>query len=173
VFVDINAFDLMEENMGTGGDVLVAEAAARSDDPNGRRMALHGANLDVAGVGAEKVIGVEVEGILHVAGWVIFGEVQSLEVIVVSVNIGAELDGKAHADEDVEDALEHLLDRVDAPLVLFAPWESGIDPFAGELGLELFEFNAGEAVFAVESEFFFELVDHFAEMGPLVRSAVF
>lgn len=52
-------------------------------------MPLHCADLDVARVRTEEVVGIEIEGILHVAGRMVFRKVESFEVIVVCVDIRA------------------------------------------------------------------------------------
>lgn len=108
VSVDVKPFNLMEEDMGAGGNVFVAEGAAGCDDANGWGELLHGADLDVGGVGAEEVAGVEIKGVLHVAGRMVGWEVESFKVVVVGVDVGAELDGKTHVGEDGGDAVEGL-----------------------------------------------------------------
>ena len=53
VAVDHQRLDLEELEAAVGGHVLVAEAAARRDDPDRRRQRLHGPDLHRRGVGAQ------------------------------------------------------------------------------------------------------------------------
>ncbi len=105
VFVDVEAFDLVEEDVGTAADGLVAVDGAGSDDADGGFVLLHDAELGVGGMGAEEHVGGDVEGVLHVAGGMVGGEVEPFVVVVVGVDIGAVLDGEAHAGEDLDDLL--------------------------------------------------------------------
>ncbi len=74
----------------------------------------HGADLDGAGVGAheEAVAGGfgglagDLEGVLGVAGGVVFGEVEGFEVVEVGFDLGAQLGGVAEVVEDFDDAVE-------------------------------------------------------------------
>jgi len=114
VLIDIEAFDLMEEDVRSAADGLVAVDGARCDDADGRLVGFHHAELGVGGVCAEEQVGVDVEGVLHVAGGMVGREVESFEVVVVGVDVGAVLDGEAHAGEHLEDLFHHAGDGVEA-----------------------------------------------------------
>ena len=86
VLVDVQALDLVEEAVGTGGDCLVAVNAAGADDADGRLVALHRAYLNRAGVAAQHdiaghilVVLLNEEGVLHIAGRMVGSKVQSTE----------------------------------------------------------------------------------------------
>ena len=55
-----------------------------------------------------EVEAVMIEGVLHVAGRMVRGEVEPSKIVVVGVDIGSELDGKSHPDEDVDDPIQQL-----------------------------------------------------------------
>lgn len=114
----------MKKYVRAGGDVFVAETSAGSNDSDGRSVLFHGVNLHVAGMGAQEKFGREVEGVLHVPSRMVGCEVKSTKIVVVAVDVRAELDGKAHADEDVDDAVENLSDGVEVALGTFAARKS-------------------------------------------------
>ena len=174
VFVDIKAFDLMEKDVGAGRDVFVAEAASGSDDPDRGRIGLHRMDLDVGGVGAkeERVGRVEIEGVLHIARRMVFGEVEPFEIVVVGVDVGTELDGKPHAYENVENPVESLDDRVDSAGELAAARKGGVEPLVFKTVVLFLGLETGEAMITVGNELFFEIVDELAEMGALIGCAM-
>ena len=115
VSVDVDSLDLVEEDVRSSRDVLIAEAAPGGDDPDRGGMGFHRADLDVGGVGAEQVLGIEIKGVLHVAGGMVFSEVEGFKVVKVCLDVGSELDRKTHADEDVQNSLKHRRYGVHSP----------------------------------------------------------
>ena len=128
-FVDVEAFDLVEEDVGSGADGLIAVDGAGSDDADGGFVGLHDAELGVGGVGAEEHVGSDVKGVLHVAGRMVGGKVEPFEVVVVGVDVGAVLDGKSHAGKDVDDLIEHESDGVFAAEVSASAGKGDVDFF--------------------------------------------
>ncbi len=172
VFIDVEAFDLMEEDVRAAADGFIAVDGARGDDADGWFMFFHDAELGIGGVGAEEHVFGDVESILHVAGWMVGREVQAFVVVVVAVDVWAVLHGKAHADEDFDDFIEGLIDGVFPAKVAAAAWECDVDLFFSEA---FCHFQLGKAVhglFAETGDFFFELVDLLADEGACLRRGV-
>lgn len=172
VFIDIEGLELVEEDMGAGRDIFIAEGTARGGDAQRWGELLHGVDLGIARVGAEKVAGVEVKGVLHIARRVIGGKIEPFEVVVFGIDVGAELNGKAHPYEDGDDPVHHLGDRVGLAKEGAAAWESDVEALLLEGGVSLLGFEAGQAIVAVGDEFIAKRVDHLAEAGALICVAV-
>ena len=66
VFIDVEAFDLMEENVGSGADGLIAVDGAGGDDADRGFVGFHHAELGIGGMGAEEHVFGDVKGVLHV-----------------------------------------------------------------------------------------------------------
>jgi len=107
--VDVEALDLVEYAVRAGADRLVAEHAAGADDADGEFHRLHRTDLHRRGVRAEKQgVGMTCgnkESVLHVAGGVVLREVQSLEHVVVVLDLGAFGHVIAELAENVHDLL--------------------------------------------------------------------
>ena len=84
---------------------LAAEDAAGADDADGRLRPLHDPDLDGRGVGPQEQVALDEERVPLVAGRMVGREVEGLEVVVVGLDLGALLDGEAHAEEDPLDLL--------------------------------------------------------------------
>ena len=104
----------MEEAVGAGRDSLITINAARADDADGRLVRLHVVGLIAGGVGAEQhvlgdVVGVlrDEEGVLHIAGRVVGGEVEHREHVLVVVNLWTMEKSEAHALEDFDNLVLH------------------------------------------------------------------
>ena len=93
------------EHGGMGGVVIVAvhRAGRNHADWRVRLLALHGAGLDAAGLGAQQEVVRNVEGVLHVPGRVVLGQVQRFKVKIVVVDFRAFDDIEAHMHEDLFD----------------------------------------------------------------------
>ena len=110
---DAKAFDLVEDGRVGGIGGVVAVDLAGNDDAQGRRLGDHGADLDGRSVGAEEeaVAGGfgglrgDLEGVLSVAGGMVFGEVEGFEVVEVGLDLRAERGGVAEVVEDFDDAV--------------------------------------------------------------------
>ncbi len=117
--VDDEALDLVEHRRVR----LVAVAAigaAGADDADRRLLAEHGADLHRARMGAQHLalaigVGVEEEGVVHLARRMARREVQRGEIVEVGLDIRPLGDREAHVGEDGGELVHHLADRVDAP----------------------------------------------------------
>ena len=96
-------------------------------------------------------------------------KVEAFEVVIVGIDVGAELDRKSHVAEDVDDLVESLSEWMGFATEMSAAWKCGIEPFLLKTVVLLLLFEPGKAVVAVENEFFFEIVDKLAELGALIR----
>src|SRR3990172_5769426 len=138
VAVHGQALDMVEH--GRMRDVGVAPVRlAGADDADRRRLRLHGPDLDRGRVGAERRVGCEVEGVLHVPRRGIVGEVERGEVVVVRLHLGALGDGEAEPLEDGDDLVLHAGDRVDGPRGREAPGKGEVHPPRLPLPAELLD----------------------------------
>ena len=122
VGVYIEDFDLVEEYVGACSDGFIAVCAAWGCDADGGLMCFHHARLDIARVGSEQDVGVDIESVLHVPCWVVFGEIECFEVIVVGVDIGTILDGESHTRIDIEHFVQDFGDDMWIARVLASSW---------------------------------------------------
>jgi hypothetical protein len=112
--VDHQAFDLEELEAVAGVDRLVAEAAARQQRPDRRLGGLHHPDLAGARVGPQQVPGdVHVERVPQVAGRMVRGDVEHLEVGQVVLDLGPLVDHEAELAEDLGDGGDRLRNRVE------------------------------------------------------------
>ena len=115
--------------MGAGADVFIAVDGSGSDDPDGRGIFFHDAELGVGSVGAEEHFSIDVEGVLHLAGRMVGREIESFVVVPIRIHIWAVLDGKAHAREDRDDFIEERGQGMLSSHEPAAAWEGDIDIF--------------------------------------------
>ena len=78
-------------------------------------LLLHGSHLHRRGLGAEQDIFGDIEGVLRIAGGVVFGDVQFFKIIVVILHLGAFHNVKAHAGKDRAKLVLHLGERMPFP----------------------------------------------------------
>ncbi len=171
-FFDVESLDLMEH--GAVCDVVVASVdGAWCDDSDGGLVTEHGADLYRACVGAQEGAVFEHEGVLHVAGGVVSGEVECLEVEVIPFGLGALGDFKAHLQEDVLDLSLSFLEGVFGAEGRGSSREGEVDfslfEVGGEFGVADFLFDVGECFFEFGSDF----VDEGAELWPFLRGEFF
>ena len=102
--------------MGAGADGLVAVHPPRADGPDRGLLVLHHTHLHAAGMGAqgESFGAFHEEGVLHVPGGMLGGEVQRSEVVVVILDLGPLAHGIAKAFEHPHDPLPDQGDGVQA-----------------------------------------------------------
>ena len=102
-FVHQESLGLMEHRRAAHGDLVAAEDAAAGEHLHRRLESFHGSDLHVRGVRAQQQRrpGVEEEGVLRVAGRVVGGEVEGLEVVPVRLHLGARIERVAHLGEDL------------------------------------------------------------------------
>ena len=102
--LDPEAFDLVEHGRVAHVGIAAVDLA-RGDDSNRKPALLHHPDLDRGGVRTQQDALVEVEGVLHVAGGMVLGHVERLEVVVVVLHFGAGGDLEPQVAEDVLDLL--------------------------------------------------------------------
>ena len=114
VLVHIQTFGLMEEAVCPGADGFIPVDATGADDADGRTLLFHRAGLDAAGVGTQQPIGMlmDIKGILHVPGGVIFREIQRGEIVPVVFDLGTFGHGKTQSAEDMHDLVADEGDRM-------------------------------------------------------------
>jgi len=105
VFVDVEAFELVEDGEVGGVDFIATVGGAGGDDFNGWGLFLHGADLHGGGVGAEEFSGVEVEGVGVVARGVVGGGVEGIEAMEFAFDFWSIGEGEAEAAEDLDGAV--------------------------------------------------------------------
>ncbi len=111
----------MEDRGVRGVQLVRAVHAAGAHDVDGRLAVQHGAGLHRRGVGAQHDTGLvalgafgalDEEGVLHLPGRVVRGEVQGVEVEPLRLDLGALGDLVPHGHEDVGDTLHERGERV-------------------------------------------------------------
>lgn len=105
VFVNVEAFELVEDGKVGGVDFIATIGRAGGDDFDGRGLLFHGADLHGGGVGAEEFAGVEVEGVGVVPGGVVGGGVEGVEAVEFSFDFGSVREGEAEAAKDLDGAV--------------------------------------------------------------------
>ena len=95
----------------------------------GRLLMLHSSNLNGRGLGAEKNVFCDIEGVLRVSCRVIFGNVEGLEVVVIVLYLRAFGDGEAHANKDVLNGALYLCEGVELTASGSGGRESDVYPF--------------------------------------------
>ena len=106
---NIEALDLMENAVRTSRNGLIAEDAAREDGTDRGLLALHLADLDRTGVGAKEDIGVGVdeERILHIAGGMLWREIEGREDMPIILDLGALGNSETEAAKNLHDLILH------------------------------------------------------------------
>ncbi len=120
VLVNIQAFYLMEEAVGTGADSLVAIYATWAKHTDRWLVSFHIMSLVARGMAAqEHILGyvirvalLDEEGVLHIAGWVIGRKVEHGEHVLVVINLRTLIEGEAHTSEDVDDLILYNGERM-------------------------------------------------------------
>ncbi len=143
VFVDVEAFELIEDGEMGSVDLVAAVSGAGGDDADGELFdGFHGADLHAGSVGAEKAAVVEVEGVALVAGGVVGGGVEGVEAVPFGFDFGAFGEGEAHAAEGGDGEVADLCEGV-----------QGAGALAGATGEGDVESGDGSGVFGgLESE---------------------
>ena len=102
--------DLIELYLAAGSELFVSVAHARQDDTDWfRAVFAHSVDLAGRGMGAQQHVTLGgVEGVLHIAGRMVPGEVEQLEVAFVSLHIPAAIDLEAHVSPDLGNAAQYL-----------------------------------------------------------------
>ncbi len=93
-------------------------------------MSIHSTRLNWRRVSTEQDFFCDVESVLHIAGWVIFWEVHTLEVIVVLLHFKTIHDLVPHPDENIFDFFTGLCEDMTMPSRNWATWKCHINALA-------------------------------------------
>ena len=134
--VDHQPLDLVEHGR-VGHVVVAAVGAARRDDPVRRRLGLHVANLHRRGVGPEqhalaRLVGTEIEGVVHLPRRVLGRDVERREIVEVVLDVGPFDDPEAHVGEDRDQLVQHLADGMNGADRLRARRQGDVHPLGRE-----------------------------------------
>ena len=125
--IDRQPFHLVEH--GRVRDVGVPPVhAPRADDAHGRPLRLHRPDLHGRGVGAEQRVLAQIEGVLHVAGGMVAGKVQRLEVVIVVLDLRPLGHREAQPHEDGDDLVVDDREGVQRALDRAAPRQREVVP---------------------------------------------
>ena len=91
------------------------------------------ARLYGRGLRAQEDVLRDIERVLHIARGVILRQIQRFEVEVVALDLGSLLDGKAHLQEDLLDAVQRDRERVQMPHGRRPPRQGHVDLLGGNL----------------------------------------
>ena len=147
------ALDLVELRQVAGIGGVGAEHRARADHVDGRLLLLHGVCLHAGGLGAQQDVGLaigvdlgvleragvvvlDVEGVTGASAGVVERGVERGEVVVARLDVGAVLDGVAHAAEDLLHLLDDLGDEVLGAHVGHAARQRHVHRVGGDARLE-------------------------------------
>ena len=118
---------------------------------------------------AQDDVVLDVEGVLRVARWVVLGQVEQLEVVVVVLDLRALHHVKAHASEHVDELVLHEGDRVHAAQRRVLARLGDVDRLARELLLLLELFDSAVERVELRGQLFAHLVDHLTGLRAHVR----
>ena len=156
------------EHRGVGCVRVRAEHAAGHQNLDGGLFLIHHTDLAAAGLGAQNNVIRHIEGILHIAGWVVFGYVQAGKVVVIVLNFGAFVNFKAHAGKHINDLILDLGDRMQCAGGVVGAGQGDIHGFGlvagGKLGL--FDLGGSSLILALHPDL--ELVDGFTGGGAFL-----
>ncbi len=174
MFIDIEAFDLVERHAMRCVRRVAAVAAARADDADWRFLRHHRTNLHVRRLRTQEnrvlveivaFVQIEIELVFGGAGRMVHGGVQRVEVVPHGVDVGAVRDDEAHAAEDGDGGVH---DKEDGMLVA----DFGLASGQGEVECVLFLFLLFELIGAVVESLLdgvFDGVERLADGGFLLR----
>ena len=103
----VEALNLVEGRKVGSINRIAAERGTGADDAHGRAVFLHHAGLHGAGLGAQQLAAVEIEGILLVAGGVVIRGVQGIKAVPLVLNLRAIGQGEAHAAQHAHCFIAH------------------------------------------------------------------
>ncbi len=121
---------------------VAAIGAARRDDPHWRTVGDHLADLHRRGVRAQQhpvpvlILAVEIEGVVHRARRMGFGNVEGGEIVPVVLDLRPGGDRKTEIGENLRQFVHHLADRMDRPAVARRRGERQVEAFARQLPIE-------------------------------------
>ena len=102
VLVHHKALNLMEHG-GVSHVGITSVRFTRCNYPHRWRLLFHDSDLNGGCVSAEHYVVRDIEGILHVPGRVVFGNIERLEIIIIQFHIRPFDDLKSQTQEDLGD----------------------------------------------------------------------
>ena len=91
-FINGQHLHLVEHRRVGGINGITAIHPSGSHDPHRRRVLFEVTDLHRGGVGPHQQITTEIKGVLHVPGWMVLGDVQRSEVVVVPFHLRPEVE---------------------------------------------------------------------------------
>ena len=83
----------------------------------------------------------DIEGVLHITGWVVFWKVHTFKVIVVLLYFKTIHDLVTHTDEDIFDFFTSLCQNVTVTSLNWTTWKRHIDTLASQLSHDFLFFQ--------------------------------
>ena len=157
---------------------LLAVALAGNDDAHGRLGVLHHADLVGGGVGAEQDLalaldeGVDPDRVPHVAGGVVVGDADGVEVVARPLDLGPLEDAEPHLREGLDAVVHRLGDRMEASERLRPARQGHVEGGARGEGREGIGAGGLAARFQLAFERRLELVQGLAQGRALVGRSV-
>jgi len=168
--VDDKALDLVEHRGMGRVDLVLAVHAARGQNADRRAGALHHAHLHRGGLAAEMdllVLG-DIERVRPLADGVVLRDVQTVKVVVGKLDLRAVHDGKAHADEYINDFVEHGVHNVLLAERDLLAGHRHVERFGAELCLLQTRGKRALAAFDLVFQLAADLVRKLADHGTLL-----
>src|SRR5687768_12609516 len=131
--IDAQPFDLVEHRYMRHVRRVAAENLARCDDAYRHPAAFHRAYLNGRSLRTKGETLGRVKRILRFAGRMAFGNIQSVEIVIIRLDLAVVLDRVAHRHENVLDLLPQDRDRMQMP----RPRPSARDRYIKPLSLSL------------------------------------
>src|SRR5450830_1215986 len=97
--------------------LLITEASPRQDHPDGLRAVFpHGMDLPWGGVRAQNdIVFVGIEGVPHIPGGMVWGNIEKSEVEIIGFHFGALVDLESHLPSNPVNLLGGQIEGMDAP----------------------------------------------------------
>ena len=153
------------------GIIITAIDGTGSNDPHRRLLLDHRPDLYRRGVGAQEQVILHKEGILHVPGRVILGEVERFEIIVVELDFRPFGNQKTKPGKDIADLLNDQGNRMLGPCRRPSAGKGYIEQFAAEFFIFQPLFQRREAVLSKpSSRRVTHRIDDLADKRSLFRS---
>src|SRR5262245_24803944 len=122
---------------------------------------------------AEQHVVGDKKGVLHIPRWMILGNIQRFEIVVVILDIWPAGDLESHTPKDIDDLIHHKRQRVNSSALPTRPGKGHIDPLVFErLGSRLL-FDLPETLFDLFLEPFSQAIELLAGPRALLRRQIF
>ena len=148
------------------------ENTTRYQHLDGGLFHIHNADLTAAGLGAQHDVVSDIEGVLHIAGGVVFGYVQAGEVVVIVLNFGTLVNFKAHTGKDINDLVFDQRDGVQTAVGAHLGGHGDVHGFGGVAGCQRSLLDLRGQGLVLRLCPLLELVDRLADGGALLLGDV-